>query len=62
MFEHINTRICWKLALREIRFHKMRSIPTILVAVLEAAVFSFVLFVASSAVFPIPRQIFCSPG
>lgn len=48
MFEHINTRICWKLALREIRFHKMRSILTILVAVLEAAVFSFVLFVASS--------------
>ncbi len=48
MFEKINSKVCRKLALREIRFHKARSILTILVAVLEAAIFSFVLFLAST--------------
>lgn len=48
MFEDNHTRICRKLVFREIRFHKIRSALTILVAVLAAALFSFVLFLASS--------------
>lgn len=48
MFENRNTRICLKLAIREIRFHKTRSLLTILVAVLTATLFSFVLFLGSS--------------
>lgn len=44
MFENFNSKICWRLAWREIRFHKSRSFLTILAAILTAALFSFVLF------------------
>ena len=48
MFEHINTKLCRKLAIREIRFHKVRSVLTILMAVLVTGIFSFVLFLVST--------------
>lgn len=48
MFEKRNTKICLKLAIREIWFHRARSFLTIVVAVLATALFSFVLFLSSS--------------
>lgn len=44
MFENLNSKVCWRLAWREIRFHKPRSLLTILAAILTATLFSFVLF------------------
>lgn len=57
MFEKKNTVISLKLAIREIRFHKIRSFLTILSAVLTAALFSFALFLISSQEAGYERQI-----
>lgn len=44
MFENLNSKICWRLAWRQVRFHKARSLLTVLAAILTATLFSFVLF------------------
>lgn len=57
MFEKRNTAISLKLALREICFHKTRSILTILAAILTATLFSFALFLISTQESGYERQI-----